>query len=87
MIWPVHENLRPGLRDLDRHYSPLCRAQFHTATLLPNGQVLVAGGSNMITGPSATAELYDPASGSGAMPQPQYTRSEQTATLLPMARS
>src|SRR5438094_168165 len=30
---------------------------FHTATLLPNGKVLVAGGGNN------SAELYDPASG------------------------
>jgi hypothetical protein len=33
----------------------------HTATLLPNGKVLVAGGFNI--GPLETAELYDPARG------------------------
>ena len=33
---------------------------FHTATLLPNGMVLVAGGG---FGSLASAELYDPASG------------------------
>jgi hypothetical protein len=33
--------------------------QFHTATLLPNGQVLVAGGFDGTT-QLATAELYSP---------------------------
>src|SRR6266480_4313393 len=33
----------------------------HTASLLPNGMVLVAGGA--ATGDLASAELYDPASG------------------------
>jgi WD40 repeat protein len=50
---------------------------FHTATLLPNGKVLVTGGS------STSAELYDPASRSwtetGSMSDPRYGH---TATLL-----
>ena len=33
---------------------------FHTATLLPNGKVLVAGGGDE----NSTAEVYDPAAGS-----------------------
>jgi hypothetical protein len=54
----------------------------HTATLLPNGKVLVSGGSND-SGPLATAELYDPASGTwsttASMASPRFFH---TATLL-----
>jgi N-acetylneuraminic acid mutarotase len=54
----------------------------HTATLLSNGKVLVAGGFS--GGPATnSAELYDPASGiwevTGSM---NIARSEHTATLL-----
>ena len=53
---------------------------FHTATLLPSGKVLVAGGGNE----NSTAEVYDPATGSfsitGGM---EIGRSGHTATLLP----
>src|SRR5262249_13936204 len=34
---------------------------FHTATLLPNGQVLVAGGANSDPNFRKSTELYDPA--------------------------
>lgn len=55
----------------------------HTATLLPNGKVLVAGGYNS-GGILASAELYDPVSSSwsstGTMATP---RLYHTATLLP----
>jgi hypothetical protein len=51
---------------------------FHTATLLPDGMVLVAGGWN-----DASAELYDPAAGAftakGNMTTARY---RHTATLL-----
>ena len=55
----------------------------HTATLLPNGKVLVAGGDDNGV-PLSSAELYDPATGmwsqTGSMSQ---ARDSHTATLLP----
>jgi len=61
----------------------------HTATLLPNGKVLVTGGTRVGGFPSgtiyiATAELYDPGSGTWAFTGSMATgRHNHTATLLP----
>jgi hypothetical protein len=56
----------------------------HTATLLANGEVLVAGGTDYEINCYATAELYNPATGqwtlTGSMTQPRCLHS---ATLLP----
>src|SRR5436190_21371369 len=61
----------------------------HTATLLPDGKVLVAGGGHTsVAGaeftPITSAELFDPATGiwtpTGSMAEP---RDRHTATLLP----
>lgn len=71
-IWRNTDNLPGGGR------------VFHTATLLPNGLVLVTGGrQGMTQRVSATAELYDFATGTwtytGAM---TTARAGHTATLL-----
>jgi hypothetical protein len=56
----------------------------HTATLLPNGMVLVAGGLDSRGNLLASAELYDPESGSWtATGSLNVARVDQTATLLP----
>jgi tetratricopeptide (TPR) repeat protein len=56
----------------------------HTATLLSNGKVLVAGGYNNIDLYLSTAELYDPVSRTWAPTGPMTTkRTLPSATLLP----
>lgn len=56
---------------------------FHTATLLPNGTVLIAGGYDASFNPTATAEIFNPSTGSftatGSMEVP---RANFSATLL-----
>src|SRR5260370_42508657 len=57
---------------------------FHTATLLPNGKVLVAGGYNSTSGYLASAELYDPATGTwSATGSLGAARDAATAAMLP----
>ncbi|WP_437967713.1 kelch repeat-containing protein [Sorangium sp. So ce260] len=54
----------------------------HTATLLPDGKVLVVGGSN--TEPGEDAEVYDPGSDTWTLTGPMtIVRAAHTATVLP----
>ncbi len=56
----------------------------HTATLLTDGRVLVAGGYNSTSGFMAQAELYEPATGQWTAVSPLgNARADHTATLLP----
>jgi WD40 repeat protein len=63
------------------------RFDFFTATLLPNGKVLVAGGVDNSGAATASAELYDPTTGTfsatGSMTTGRY---QYTATLLPSGK-
>lgn len=55
----------------------------HTATLLPNGEVLVAGGFALPVNGNAMVERYDPAKNSWRAAAPMFTpRVGHTATLL-----
>ena len=57
--------------------------QNHSATLLPNGQVLIAGGASN-TGATNCAELFNPTNGTWtAIASMTTNRENQTATLLP----
>lgn len=56
----------------------------HTASLLPDGRVLIFGGT---TSGTPSAEIYDPAKGTfAALPTPLFSRSGHTATVLPSGK-
>src|SRR5256714_1771465 len=59
----------------------------HTATLLPNGKVLVVGGVDTSYNFLRSAELYDPATGMwSSTPLLAAVHSGHTATLLPSGK-
>ncbi len=62
----------------------LAARYIHTATMLQNGMVLLAGGDDGVTGPLASCELYDPNS-NAFLPAASMNNAREfhTATLLP----
>lgn len=65
--------------------APLATARYgHTATVLPNGKVMIVGGVGSVSaGPTTSVELYDPASNAWTVGAPLATsRLNHTATLL-----
>jgi hypothetical protein len=79
---PTNAPSGPGTPGWSPTGSMVAPRHHHTATLLPDGMVLVAGGSNGID-VLASAELYDPRTGSwSATGSVSTPRSGHTATLL-----
>ena len=76
---------RAGASGVFTNTGTLAEARYeHTATLLPNGTVLVAGGIGFNSPVLASAELYDPASGTwAATGSLAAARFYHSATLLP----
>jgi N-acetylneuraminic acid mutarotase len=63
------------------------RGSGHTATLLPNGRVLVTGGMKDDGGPLSSAELYDPVTETWSVTASMsVSRSDHAAVLLPDGR-
>jgi len=61
--------------------------QYHTATLLPSGKVMLAGGEQLFSIATSQSELYDPVTGQfGGNGGMVVARESHTATLLPDGR-
>jgi len=77
------ETIRPSRRNIFGNGNvTVARRQNHTATLLHNGMVLIAGG-NGDAGGLASADVYDPATGEFSVTGSMSTaRAWHTATLL-----
>jgi len=70
----VADPAKPEVKGAWSPVRPLSLARYaHTATLLPNGKVLVAGGSQAYGNVLTSAELYDPASGRWELAAPMNT--------------
>jgi N-acetylneuraminic acid mutarotase len=77
-IWASKGNLLPNMNTA---------REKHTATLLPDGRVLVVGGQNNNDGPLASTEIFDPLQNTWTYAAAMNkTRYDHTATLMPNGR-
>jgi Galactose oxidase, central domain len=73
---PVRDSWTAAAKSIERHFG-------HTATLLADGRVLVAGGYSADDEASAAAELYDPVTDAWTVAKPMLAaRTNHSATLL-----
>ena len=78
------ELYEPATRTFTPTGSMSIERRYHTATLLANGKVLIAGGQKSDGTALASAELYDPATGTFTVTRSMgAARTWHTATLLP----
>ncbi|HEY6345790.1 MAG TPA: kelch repeat-containing protein [Bryobacteraceae bacterium] len=87
-VWSSAELYDPAAKTFSLTGSMTTPRQGHTATLLPDGRVLIAGGLSVggdtgVNSAQASAELYDPSTGAfSATGSMSTARAWHTATLL-----
>src|SRR5262249_40194312 len=81
--WPSAELFNPATATFSATGEMVTARHMHTATLLTDGRVLIAGGFlNNTDTPLASAELYDPSAGTFTATGSMITAGWHTATLL-----
>jgi hypothetical protein len=78
----------PRTRAFTRTGDMIFNRSYHSATLLPDGRVLIAGGTDRYVGspPVATAELYDPDTETFSVAGDMIDVASNTAILLPAGK-